>query len=146
MKRPYFPEPEKPRGDSPYRREAAAPKPREGEREAVVVSRPEPPREELEDKPASPVLLSKAAPARAAKAEPSATDVNRMRARALLVGDAAQNTKKLRARIFIVPFALTAINYRNLFPGFQLLAFAALALSVWVVVVEVRRVWRRTEL
>jgi len=116
------------------------------EREAVVVSRPEPPNEELEDKPLSPVLLSKAAPAPAAEAQPSATDVNRMRARALLVGDAAQNTKKLRARIFIVPFALTAINYRNLFPGFQLLAFAALGLSVWVVVVEVRRVWRRTEL
>jgi hypothetical protein len=135
MKQPYFPDPTKPKEASPYREPqpklASAPT----EAPAVVVSRPEPVAEE------APV-----APPRPAETKLPSPELTQMEARALLAVDRNRHMQYFRTRILVVPITLVLWRYGRTLGVVRWLVYPLLAVSLVLVVLEIKRIWRRTEL
>jgi hypothetical protein len=135
MKPPYFPDPPKPKEASPYREPQPKPEASRDEPPAVVVSRPEPLLEE------EPVVARRTAPTKDAGAQ-----VTHMEARALLAVDRNRHTQYFRARLLVLPLTLVLWRYGRMLGAIQWLVYPLLALSIVLVVLEIKRIWRRTEL
>lgn len=131
MKQPYFPDPTKPKEASPYREPQPKASP-PADAPAVVVSRPEPVAEE-------PIE-----PTRAPLPKSVSSEVSQLEARALLAVDRNRNVQYFRTRILVVPITLALWRYGRGLVGW--LVYPLLAVSLVLVVLEIKRIWRRTEL
>jgi hypothetical protein len=136
MKPPYFPEPTKPKEASPYR-EADIPAGAEKAPPAVVASRPEPLRED--EPPAKPLEATTAT-------SQVTAETTRLEARALLAVHRNQHKLPIRTRLLLLPVTLGLWRLGGTSGAIGWLVYVLLAISLVLVVLEVRRVWRRTAL
>ncbi len=123
MKQPYFPEPPPAKDDSPYRESPREPDEPLPLPKAIVVSRPEPLPEE----------------SRAPK-------VTRAEARALLAVQQNQRRQHVRARILVAPVTLLLWRYGHSLGVARWVVYPLLAVSLVILGLEIKRIWRRTQL
>lgn len=128
MKPPYFPEPPKGKEASPYRE----PEPVASHKHAaaVVVSRPEP----LDDDP----------PPAKRPTKPASWNLTPLEARALLAIDRGTHTKPSRAKLLLLPITLAVWRYGDAFGALRWVLYPLATVSLAFVLLEIRRIWRRT--
>ena len=91
-------------------------------------------------------LVAEARDARDAPAKRASAEVTALEARALLAVDRNQNVQYFRRRMLLLPAAYVLWRYGRVFGVVHLLAYPLLAASLVMLGLEIRRVWRRTEL